>query len=119
MEKTKFHQREIFSITWVEFVPAFNGQYFQESVVQKKALEFATLAQREDSVREYAKKFLELECFAPGILETDKARADKFFWGLKPELRSRVATVPRGTITKVIETATTHKLVYEHDRAQK
>lgn len=29
----------------------------------------------------------------------------------KPELRSRVATAPRGTITEVIEAATTHELV--------
>ena len=48
-------------------------------VVQKKALEFATLAQREDSVREYAKNFFQLERFAPGILAIDKAGADKFF----------------------------------------
>ena len=81
MEKTTFYRREILSISWVEFVRAFNGQYFPESVVQKKALEFTTLAQREDSVREYAKNFLQLELFAPGILATDKARADKFFWG--------------------------------------
>ena len=43
MEKTVFYQREISSIPWAEFVTAFNGQYFPESVVQKKALEFATL----------------------------------------------------------------------------
>ena len=119
MEKTTFHQREISSISCAEFVIAFNGQYFPESVVQKKALEFSTLAQRDDSVREYAKKFLQLERFAPGSLATDKARADKFFWGLKPELRGRVATVPRGTITEVIDATTTHELVYEHDRAQR
>ena len=119
MEKTTFYRREISSISWAEFVTAFNGQYFPKSIVQKKALEFATLAQREDSVWEYAKNFLKLDCFAPGILTADKARADKFFWGLKPELKSRVTKVPRGTLTEVIEAATTHELVYEHDRAQK
>ena len=119
MEKTVFHQREISSIPWAEFVTAFNGQYFPESVVQKKALEFATLTQKDDSVREYAKNFLQLERFASGSLATARARADKFFWGLKPELRSRVATAPRGTITEVIEAATTHELVYDYVRAQK
>ena len=68
-------------------------------------------------VWEYAKNFLQLEHFAPGILATDKARANKFFWGLKLELRSRVATARRGSITEVIEAATTHELVYEHDSA--
>ena len=60
MEKTTFHQREISSISWMEFVIAFNGQYFPESVVQKKALEFAILLQKDDSVREYAQKFLQV-----------------------------------------------------------
>ena len=62
---------------------------------------------------------MQLECFALGILAIDKARVDKFFWGLKPELRKRVATVPRGTITEVIDVATTHELVFEYDCAQK
>ena len=48
-------------------------------MVLKKALEFAILVQKDDSVREYAKKFLQLERFAPGGLATDRARADKFF----------------------------------------
>ena len=119
MEKTTFYHCEISSISWAKFVTTFNGQYFPESVVQKKTLEFSTLAQREDSVREYANNFLQLERFALGILATDKARADKYFWGLKPELRSRVATAARGTLTEVIEAATTHELVYKHDCSQK
>ena len=56
----------------------FNGQHFPESVVQKKALEFATLTQKDDSVRDYSKNFLQLERFAPGSLATVRAREDKF-----------------------------------------
>ena len=33
MEKTTFYRREISSISWAEFVAAFNGQYFLEFVV--------------------------------------------------------------------------------------
>lgn len=73
MEKITFHRLEISSIMWVKFMSAFDGQYFPKPVV------LANLVQGEDSVQEYVKKFLRLEHFAPLLLATKKARANKFF----------------------------------------
>ena len=45
MDKTAFIRRDINSVTWSEFVTAFNEQYFPEPVIQQKALEFNNLNQ--------------------------------------------------------------------------
>ena len=78
-EGSTFRGREIEDIAWNEFVDKFNEQYFPEPVAQKKAMEFHNLVQGADSVREYARKFMQLERFSPGLLHNEKARCNKFF----------------------------------------
>ena len=48
-------------------------------MIQEKALEFNNLTQGNDAVREYARKFLQLERFSPGSMDNEKARCSKFF----------------------------------------
>lgn len=48
--------------------------------------------QKDDSELECAKKFLALEQFSPGVVTSENARADKYFWGLKAELQDKIAT---------------------------
>lgn len=55
-------------------------------MIQQKALEFNNLTQGNDLLREYAKKFLQLDQFFPGSLDNEKARSSKFCWGLRFEL---------------------------------
>ena len=91
----------------------FYEQYFPEPVTQKKVIEFHNLVQGADAVREYAQKFMQLERFSPGLLHNEKVRCNKFFWGLKFELRDRIANVPRNTLHEVINAAANHELILE------
>lgn len=50
LERSIFARSDIESISWVEFLDMFNREYFLEPVKQKKALEFTTLMQEEDSI---------------------------------------------------------------------
>lgn len=49
------------------------------------------------------------------VLATRRASVNKFFWGLKPELRSKIAMVPRSTIMEVIDLAITQEMVFAYD----
>ena len=118
-EKTKFVTREINFITWSEFVAAFNEQYFPEPVIQQKALEFNNLTQGTDSIREYARKFLQLERFSPRSMDNEKARCSKFFWGLRFELRDQIANIPRRNLNDVVNAAANHELILEQEKIAK
>lgn len=52
------------------------------------------MTQGDDTVLEFAKKFLALELFAPEVVTSGEARVDKFFWGLKAKLRDKNVTSP-------------------------
>ena len=119
MEKTAFIRIDINSVTWSELVTAFNEQYFPEPVIQQKALEFNNLTQGSETVREYARRFLQLERFSPGSMDNEKARCSKFFWGLRFELRDRIANIPRINLNDVINAATNHELILEQEKIAK
>ena len=53
------------------------------------------------------------------MLLNEKARCNKFFWGLKFELRDRIANVPRNTLHEVINAAANHELILEQDKPAK
>ena len=52
-------------------------------------------------------------------MDNEKARCSKFFWGLKFELRDRIANNPRTNLNDVINAATNHELILEQDKIAK
>ena len=69
--------------------------------------------------REYARKFLQLERFSPGSMDNEKARCSKFFWGLRFELRDRIANIPRNNLIDVVNVAANHELILEQEKIAK
>ena len=68
----------------------FNVMYYLEQIREKKLREFPNIKQGEMTVREYEQKFIQLERFTPGLCSNEKARANKFLWGLRFALKDRV-----------------------------
>ena len=60
---------------------------------------------------------MQLERFSPGLLHYEKARCNKFFWGLKFELRDRIANVPRNTLHEVINAVANHELILKQEKS--
>lgn len=46
----------------------------------------------------------------------EKPRCNKFFWGLKFELRDRIANIPKNSLTKIINVVANHKLILELEK---
>ena len=83
VERTNFVNRQFDTITWAKFKDVFNNTYYPEQVREPKAREFKNLKQEKDqTVREYEQKFIQLERFAPLVCASEKARTIKFVWGL-------------------------------------
>lgn len=49
----------------------------------------------------------------------EKPRCNKFFWGLKFELRDRIANIPKNSLTKIINVVANHKLILELEKTAK
>lgn len=61
----------------------FNNTYYPEHVHEQKAREFTNLNQdKEQTVREYEQKLIQLEHFGPSLCPMEKARTNKSVWGL-------------------------------------
>lgn len=56
----------------------FDDIYFPPEEKGKREIEFEYLQQNGMSVTEYLTKFISLERFAPGLVATEKMRADRF-----------------------------------------
>ena len=56
-------------------------------------------------VRDYERKFIQLERFSPGLCTTEKARANKFLWGLQFALKDRVVNQRPQTLSQAVEIA--------------
>ena len=52
-------------------------------------------------------------------MDNEKARCSKFFWGLRFELRDRVANIPRRNLNDVINVAAKHELSLEKEKIAK
>ncbi|EXB28509.1 hypothetical protein L484_006131 [Morus notabilis] len=73
---------------WVEFVVyKMEGQYFPQSYMDERVMEFMSLLQGDMSVREYEAKFNDLSQFAPSLVESEHLRCLKFEKGLKNSVR--------------------------------
>ncbi|XP_040994297.1 uncharacterized protein LOC121240839 [Juglans microcarpa x Juglans regia] len=81
------------ALTWEWFNEEFNSRFFPDSVKQLKAQEFVTLTRGSLTVELYAAKFMVLGRFAPHLISTQRMQVQKFQAGLKPRIRSQVASL--------------------------
>jgi len=79
-------------VDWKGFKCAFFEQYYPYSLQEKKAQEFANLAQNDMSVLEYERRFTELSQFAPHDVSNEAQKVSKFVRGLRPDIKGRVRT---------------------------
>jgi oligoendopeptidase F len=78
--------------TWAEFETAFQEHHVPQGIVQLKEDEFRELTQGGRSVREYVHKFTELARYAPGDVSTEAKKMVRFLKGLRPELKTILAS---------------------------
>jgi hypothetical protein len=78
--------------TWVEFEAAFREHHVPLGIVQLKEEEFRELTQGGRSVSEYVHKFIELARYAPDDVSTEAKKMAHFLKGLKPELKTILAS---------------------------
>ena len=88
---------------WI--LDAFYEKYFSESVRDKKEVEFMELIQGNKMVLQYEAKFTELAWFAPHVVSDNVRKAKKFQRGLRPSIRTRMASLRLKAYFEVVEMA--------------
>jgi hypothetical protein len=78
--------------TWAEFETAFREHHVPQGIVQLKEDEFRELTQGGRSVSEYIHKFTELARYAPDDVSTEARKMARFLKGLRPELKTILAS---------------------------
>jgi hypothetical protein len=78
--------------TWAEFEAAFREHHVLLGIVQLKEEEFRELTQAGRSVSEYVHKFIELARYAPDDVSTETKKMARFLKGLRPELKTILAS---------------------------
>lgn len=94
-----------FGLNLWRLMEAYNVTYYLEQVMEQNARVFSNIQQGHLTVRELEQKFIQLERFAPWLCNTKRAWTNKFIWALQFELKDRVASYRRRTLTKVIAIA--------------
>lgn len=74
--------------TWEDFEREFHFHYQSPVYRMTKRREFETLMQGQLSVTEYEARFTDLSEYYPEVANDEKLRADRFWMGLKPSLRT-------------------------------
>ncbi|KAL0543811.1 hypothetical protein IC582_018916 [Cucumis melo] len=77
-------------ITWQQFKESFYAKFFSASLRDAKRQEFLDLEQGGMTVEQYDAEFDMLSRFAPEMLATEAARADKFVRGLRLDIQGLV-----------------------------
>ncbi|XP_038977887.1 uncharacterized protein LOC108511168 [Phoenix dactylifera] len=93
------------SLTWEGFKEIFRDKYVPQSVRRQKFREFTRLEQGNMTVAEYAAKFEELARYAPGQVENERERAEKFESGLRARIRQQVSTFELSSYKDVVNKA--------------
>lgn len=93
------------TMTWQNFVDAFNGKYFPAPVKQAMIQEFLVLKQGSRNVTQYAARFEELARHAEDVVKTDEAKARRFEWGLDTKIRGIVMSHDFRTYAQVVKCA--------------
>ncbi|KAL4020691.1 hypothetical protein IC575_019472 [Cucumis melo] len=88
---------DVGQITWQQFKESFYAKFFSASLRNAKRQEFLNLEQDDMTVEQYDAESYMLSRFAPEMIVTEAARADKFVRGLRLDIQglvraSRLAT---------------------------
>ncbi|KAL0537704.1 hypothetical protein IC582_026689 [Cucumis melo] len=81
---------DVSQITWQQFKESFYAKFFFASLRDAKRQEFLNLEQGDMTVEQYDAEFDMLSRFAPEMIATEAARADKFVRGLRLDIQGLV-----------------------------
>ncbi|KAL4026597.1 hypothetical protein IC575_015033 [Cucumis melo] len=81
---------DVGQITWQQFKESFYAKFFSASLREAKLQEFLNLEQGDRTVEQYDAEFDMLSRFAPEMIATEAARADKFVRGLRLDIQGLV-----------------------------
>ncbi|KAL0540220.1 hypothetical protein IC582_024453 [Cucumis melo] len=81
---------DVSQITWQQFKESFYAKFFSVSLRDAKRQEFLNLEQGDMTVEQYDAEFDMLSHFAPEMIATEAARADKFIRGLRLDIQGLV-----------------------------
>ncbi|KAL0551618.1 hypothetical protein IC582_010707 [Cucumis melo] len=81
---------DVSQITWQQFKESFYAKFFSASLRDAKRQEFLNLEQGDMTVEQYDAEFDMLSRFAPEMIATEAARADKFVRGLILDIQGLV-----------------------------
>ncbi|KAL0551627.1 hypothetical protein IC582_010716 [Cucumis melo] len=81
---------DVSQITWQQFKESFYAKFFSASLRDAKRQEFLNLEQGDMTVEQYDAEFDMLTRFAPEMIATEAARADKFVRGLRLDIQGLV-----------------------------
>ncbi|KAL0536920.1 hypothetical protein IC582_025883 [Cucumis melo] len=81
---------DVSQITWQQFKESFYAKFFSASLRDAKRQEFLNLEQGDMTVEQYNAEFDMLSRFAPEMIATEAARADKFVRGLRLDIQGLV-----------------------------
>ncbi|KAF3432571.1 hypothetical protein FNV43_RR27311 [Rhamnella rubrinervis] len=85
MTKRAYHTEEHL-LEWERFKELFLEKYFSLVKKNEKEAEFVKLTQGKLSLVEYERKFEELSCYTPHLIDTEDHKTWRFETGLRPEL---------------------------------
>ncbi|KAA0035382.1 gag-protease polyprotein [Cucumis melo var. makuwa] len=80
---------DVSQITWQQFKESFYAKFFSASLRDAMRQEFLNLEQGDMTVEQYDAEFDMLSRFAPEMIATEAARADKFVRGLRLDIQGR------------------------------
>ncbi|KAA0047116.1 reverse transcriptase [Cucumis melo var. makuwa] len=81
---------DVGQITWQQFKESFYAKFFSASLRDAKRQEFLNLEHGEMTVEQYDAEFDMLSHFAPEMIATEVARANKFVRGLRLDIQGLV-----------------------------
>ncbi|KAL0556632.1 hypothetical protein IC582_005146 [Cucumis melo] len=81
---------DVSQITWQQFKESFYAKFFSASLRDAKRQEFLNLEQGDMTVEQYDAEFDMLSRFAPDMIATEAARADKFVRGIRLDIQGLV-----------------------------
>ncbi|KAA0066035.1 gag protease polyprotein [Cucumis melo var. makuwa] len=81
---------DVSQITWQQFKESFYAKFFSASLRDAKRQEFLNLEQDDMTVEQYDAEFDMLSRFAPEMIATEAAKADKFVRGLRLDIQGLV-----------------------------
>ncbi|TYJ95735.1 ty3-gypsy retrotransposon protein [Cucumis melo var. makuwa] len=81
---------DVGQITWQQFKESFYAKFFSASLRDVKWQEFLNLEQGDMTVEQYDAEFDMLSHFAPEMIATEAARADKFVKGFRLDIQGLV-----------------------------